>query len=116
MLYASWRTNVKLVWGLPRNCKSDTMYFVSSSLIPPNVSLMLRFHKFFLHLLESPSKEVQVISRLSARDMRSNKGKNLSYLQDLSGLNPWEYGTNRLKQEILGNSRHLERSLPGEAS
>ena len=40
------------------------------------------------------------MANLAARDVRSTTGSNIKLLEDLSGLNPWEYGTIRMKQEL----------------
>ena len=101
-IYASWRTNTKHIWNLPRDCKT---FFVHSLLeqnqAPPCVSLMTRFHRFFHSLLDSPSPEVRVLVRLSARDLRTNIGKNLRSIHDETGLDPWLFGGQRLKEELL---------------
>ena len=70
-------------------------------MVPPSVSLMTLFHKFFLSLPESGSPEVQVLSRISARDMRTNLGANLYALKEETGLDPWIFGGQRLKHELL---------------
>ena len=62
---------------------------------------MTRFHKFFHSLLDSPSPEVRVLVRLSARDLRTNIGKNLRSIHDETGLDPWLFGGQRLKEELL---------------
>ena len=68
---------------------------------PPSVFLMTKFHKFFLSLLHSSSPEVQVLTRISARDIRTNLGANLKAIQEETGLDPWLYGGQRLKKELL---------------
>jgi hypothetical protein len=48
----------------------------------------------------SGSHEVTVMANLAARDVRSTTGSNIKLLEDSSGLNPGEYGTFRMKQEL----------------
>ena len=102
MLYSSWRTNIKLAWNLPRNTRS---YFIENvlapSVVPPSVSLMTRQVNFFHSLLLSPSPEAQTLCRLAARDLRSTLGSNLAHIATETGLSPWEYGGNRVKDELL---------------
>ena len=105
MIYASWRTNAKLVWGLPRQSKNYFLKFLMPDTVPPNVALLTKFHKFFHGLLDSPSPEIQLVCRLSARDLRTNLGKNVKYLKEESGLDPWVFGAGRIKSELL--KRHL---------
>ena len=102
MLYSSWNTNTKLVWNLPRKCRS---YFIGSVLAPditpPRVSLMTRFLKFFHGLLDADSREIQVLCRLAARDIRTSLGSNLKSAREETGLDPWVYGGQRMKQALL---------------
>ena len=62
---------------------------------------MTKFHKFFLSLLQSSSPEVQVLTRISARDIRTNLGANLKAIKEETGLDPSLYGGQRLKKELL---------------
>ena len=98
-IYKSWRTNVKLTWDLPRNCHN---FFIATTLapqlVPPEISMLTKWHRFFLSLKNSPSKEVQVISWLAARDIRTSIGSNLDALKRETGLDPHCFGTDRLKQ------------------
>ena len=109
-LYSSWNTNLKLIWNLPRNCHT---YFIESVLAPgilsPRVTLMSRFLSFFHSLLSSPSTEVQVLSRLSAHDLRTTLGSNLAHAQAETGLDPWCYGGQRMKDELF---RHNKSEVP----
>ena len=66
----------------------------------PKVALLSRCHKFFHRLLNSESCEVQTVARLASRDFRSNLGLNLKYMRKETGLNPWSYVTERIKEEF----------------
>ena len=39
--------------------------------------------------MDSPSQEVQVMARLSSRDVRSNFGSNLKLIAEKTGVDPW---------------------------
>ena len=99
---AAWRTNIKLAWNVDRACHR---YFVSEVLAPETrplkVSLLSRFHNFFLSLLDSPSHEVQVMARLSARDIRSSTGSNLRLLTDMSNCDPWTVSNSVMKHMLM---------------
>ena len=41
------------------------------------------------------------MANLAGRAIRSTTGSNLAYLQECSGLDPWVFGSARLKEEIL---------------
>ena len=102
MLYASWRTHIKLTWNLPRNCKN---VFVSEVLAPgvlqPDVYLMTRFITFFHSLLNSSSPEAQMMCRLSSRDLWSNLGSNLDHIRNETGIDPWIYGGIRIRDALV---------------
>ena len=106
MLYASWRTHVKLSWNLPRQCKT---FFVSELLAPgvtqPNVFLMTRFLTFFHSLLDSGSIEVQTLARLAARDLRTNVGSNLDHIRRETNLDPWIYGGARVRDALIAHNK-----------
>ena len=68
--FASWRTNIKLAWSLPRNTKSYFIdHLLAQQVVSPRVSLLCCFHNFFHQLLESDSDEVRIISRIAAWDI-----------------------------------------------
>ena len=43
---------------------------------------------------------MQILSRLCARDIRTNTGSNLSHIKSLTGLDPMEYGGHKIKDEL----------------
>ena len=58
------------------------------------VRLLTQSRGFFRGLLSSPSREVAVAARISARDIRTNLGSNLALIRRETNLDPWE--TDRL--------------------
>ena len=40
---------------------------------------------------------------IALRDLRSTTGKNKRLLVDCSGMDPWEFGSSRLKEELSKN-------------
>ena len=102
MLCNSWKLGMKLAWNLPRGCRS---YLLQTVLPPTTVSmkvkLLTRFRSFFRGLLVSPSREVQVIARLAARDMRSTLGSNLALIREMTGLDPWVAAPSHLRQALV---------------
>ena len=89
-VYNAWSTSVKLAWGCPQWTRS---YFVQQLLccgqLSAKVDILSRYANFFHSLRKSSCHEVQVLSRLLARDIQSVTGKNLQLIADVSGLNPW---------------------------
>ena len=64
------------------------------------VGIMGRFVTFFHSLRNSASREVQILSRLFARDIRSTCGRNLQYIREVTGLDPWTAPLGRLKAAL----------------
>ena len=78
-VFTAWNTTVKLVWGCPPQTRT---YFMQQLLCcgftSARVDILSRFVKFLHGLRTSASHEVQVLSRLLARDRQSVTGKNYS--------------------------------------
>ena len=100
-LFSSWRTNIKLNWEVPRNCRA---FFVDHVLAPHvwplKASVLGRFHSFFLSLLMSDSLEIQVMANLAARDLRTSLGSNVRLLLDITGLDPWTTSVSTMKAAL----------------
>ena len=92
-VFNAWTTAVKLAWGVPRATRS---YLVQQVLVPgvssARADILARYGGFYRGLRKSPSCEVAVMANLAGRDIRSTTGRNLAYLQECSGLNPWDMG------------------------
>ena len=102
MVFNSWKTSVKLAWGVHRGCRTYLLQKVlAPDLVSLRVNLLTRFRKFFRSLMESPSKEVQVVASISARDMRSSLGSNLALLREETGLDPWVVSQGQLKKALI---------------
>ena len=93
---------MKLTWNLPRNCKNVFVSEVlSQGVIQPNVYLMTRLVTFFHSLLQSSSEEVQMMCRLSSRDLWSNLGSNLAHIREETGLDPWIFWGTRVRDALI---------------
>ena len=98
----SWSIAVKLVWDVPRATRTYLMQQVLSvGFTSARVDILARFGGFLRGLRKSPSHEVTVMVNLAAKDIRSTTGSNVRLLEECSGLDPWEYGTTRLKEELV---------------
>ena len=100
-LESSWRTSAKLSYDLPRHCHR----YVIDNLLAPDIwpiksSLLSRFHGFFGSLILSDSPEVQLVTRLAARDVRSSLGSNLRLIHDMTDLNPWTTSRLVMKERL----------------
>ena len=87
--FNSWTTNVKLAWNVPRGTRK---YLVQQVLAPgltsAKVEILSRFVTFFRSLREAPSHEVRTAAFLTARDLRTVTGRNVSLVARLSGEDP----------------------------
>ena len=103
---SAWKTGIKLAWNVNRGCRSYFLdHVLAQNVTPLRYRLLSRFHTFFISLLDSPSMEVRVISRLAARDIRSNLGSNLCLLSEESGLNPWMSAPSLMKIRLRENGK-----------
>ena len=51
------------------------------------------------------------MARLSAYDLGTDLGRNLQYIREETGLNPWIYGTSRIKAELINfHKQHIPDS------
>ena len=89
--YKSWNTFVKLAWGVPLDTYT---YLVENCLaenfVPLRKQICTRYVSFFNKLFTSSSKEIRHLARIVAHDANSTVYKNLKYIQELSGWNPWD--------------------------
>ena len=101
-VFTAWNTSVKLAWGCSQQTRT---YFLQQMLscghTSARVDILSRFVKFFNSLRNSASYEVQVMSRLQARDIQSVTGRNLKLIQGLTGQNPWTTSYRRLKEALI---------------
>ena len=89
-VFSAWNTSVKHCWGCPQYTRTYIMqHMLSCGYQSARVDILTRFVKFFHSLRKSACKEVQILSRYWARDIRSVTARNLQYIREKSGLNPW---------------------------
>ena len=83
--FKCWNTNVKLVFGLPRNTFTYLVEgFIASNFTSLRNQVYTRYAGFYRKLLLSPSREVQVLARIVQLDPRSTTCKNLKMLSEKS--------------------------------
>ena len=109
--FKAWNTFVKLAYGVPR---STFTYIVEGFLAENFVSLrnqiLGRYPAFFQKLLNSPSKEIRLLANIVSRDPKSTTCKNLLYIKNVSGLDPWDISSQKIKtnlpvQQVPGNQK-----------
>jgi hypothetical protein len=101
-VFNSWKTAVKLAWEVPRGTRTYLVQRVlSSGVMSARCDILARYGNFYRSLRKSPSYEVSVMANLAGRDLRSSTGRNLKLLEEYTGINPWVFGSARLKEELL---------------
>lgn len=101
-VFNSWTTAVKLSWSVPRATRTYLVQKVlASGQTSAKVDILARYANFFNSLRKSPCQEVVIMANIAARDMRTTTGRNLRFLEESSGLNPWEYCSARIKVELV---------------
>ena len=101
-VYTAWNTAVKLAWDCPQQTRSYLLQQVlSCGHCSARVDILSRYVKFFYSLRTSACFEVQVLSRLLARDVQSVTGKNLSYIASEAGLSPWRTSSRKIKAALI---------------
>ena len=65
------------------------------------VDILARYAGFFRSLQVSPCQEVSVMANIAGRDVRSTTGSNLKLIEELTGLNPWIFGSARIKEDLM---------------
>jgi hypothetical protein len=96
--FKCWNTNVKLVFGLPRNTFTYLVegYFARSFTSLRN-QIYSRYAGFYRKLLLSPSREVQFLARIVKTDPRSTTCRNLKLLSEKTSMTqPEFYSSNRI--------------------
>ena len=61
---------------------------------------MARFCWFLVNSKKLPSYELVVLDNLTARDIITTTGNNVKLVSEKSGLDPWVFGSARIKEEL----------------
>lgn len=99
--FSSWKTCVKLAWGVPRGTHSYFLDYLSGGLISARRDILGRYVGFYQNLLSSPSREVNILARIVAKDIRTNTARNLRLVEEETGGLTWSMTSRRIKTELL---------------
>ena len=99
--FKAWNTFVKLAYGVPRSTFTYLVegYFARDFMSLRN-QILGRYPAFFQKLLNSPSKEIRLLANIVGRDPKSTTSKNLLYIKKVSGLDPWDFSTQKIKMNL----------------
>ena len=85
--FNSWKTCIKLAWGVPRATHSYFLDYLSGGLVTVRRDILTRYVNFYRSLMSSPCREVNILSRVVAKDIRSTTARNLQLLErETAGL------------------------------
>ena len=99
--FSSWKTCVKLAWGVPRGTHSYFLDYLSGGLISARRDILGRYVGFYKNLLSSPSREVNILARIVAKDIRTNTARNLRLVEEETGGLTWSMASRRIRKELL---------------
>ena len=95
---------VKLTRSCPRWTRTFLLQQVlTCGLTSARTDILSRYGKFCRGLKTSVCPEVRVLFNLVSRDLQNVTAKNIKLVQDSALLDPREFGTRRLKEELHRN-------------
>ena len=83
--FNTWNTCIKLAWDLPRDTHSYFLKSLAGGLVTAKNDIIARFTGFYKGLLSSPSREVNIMARLVAKDVRTTTSKNFMLMERETG-------------------------------
>ena len=100
--FKSWNTFVKLSWGVPVSTHTNLVeHLFARNFLSSRHQIMSRYVTFFQSLLNSPSREVRLMTRIVAADKKSVTSQNVAHITEISkGLSPWDYSKSRIMNEL----------------
>ena len=99
--YGVWRLNVLLTHNVPRATHNYFLPLLAPGAVSAKAEIAGRFVSFFRSLRTAPSHEVVCAALLTARDARTTLGKNISYLERLSGQDVWAASPTLVRTTIM---------------
>ena len=99
-VYRCWNTCVKLVWSVPRASHTYLVdQLLSCGLTSLKTDILARYVKFVSSLQCSAATEVTVVANIVLRDVRSDTGANVRFLESDTGLDLRE-GVTKIKRAL----------------
>ena len=96
-----WNTCIKLTWGVTRATHTYFLDYLSGGLVNVKVDIIGRYAGFYNSLLSSPCKEVNILARVAAKDIRSLTARNLRMLGKETGGLTWTAPAKRIRKELV---------------
>ena len=108
--FNSWSTCVKLAWEVPRDTHSYFLDYLSGNLVAIKRDILGRYVGFYQSLLNSPSREVNILARIVFKDIRTTTARNLRFLEQETGGVTWP----ELPRKIKGRLQERQPVVPRE--
>ena len=99
--FKAWNTCVKLVHDVPRSTFTYLVEgYLAKDFVPLRNQILARYPAFFQSLLNCPSKEIRLLAHIVSRDPMSTTYRNLCLVREVSGLDPWDFSSQRIKMKL----------------
>ena len=96
----SWKTCIKLAWGVPRATHSYFLDYLSGGLVTVRRDVLARYAGFYKSLLTSPCREVSILARLVAKDIRTTTARNMRMIEKETGGLTWAAPGGKIREEL----------------
>ena len=107
--FNSWKTCIKLAWGVPRATHSYFLDYLSGGLVTVRRDVLSRYAGFYKSLLTSPCREVNILARVVAKDIRTTTARNMRMLEQETGGLTWAAPGVKIRERLACR----EPSAPG---
>ena len=98
--FSAWSTCIKLAWGVPRATHNYFLDYLCGGLVSVKRDILSRYAGFYRSLLYSPSREVAILARIVAKDIRTTTARNLRLLEVETGGGTWAASLTVLKDKL----------------
>ena len=92
---------VFLAWAVPRATRSYFLGYLAGGLVTSKIDIVARYSIFYKTLLSSPCKEVSIMARIVAKDIRTTTARNLRLLEVESGGLTWAAPGCRIRESCM---------------
>ena len=73
--FNAWNTCIKLAWGVPRSTHTYFLEYLSGGLVSVRTDVPGRYDGFYRSLINSPSREVNILARIVVKVIRTITAK-----------------------------------------
>ena len=98
--FNAWSTCIKLAWGVTRATHNYFLDYLSGGLVTVKRDVVGRYAGFYRSLLTSPCREVNILARVVAKDIRSTTARNLRMLESETGGLTWAASAKKIREEL----------------